>query len=64
MADCNRAECVRMTSTAGEYVYVSAGRGDDLVDAADNVQRTDVVAVEFTDFDVDCDDAGLLVVRN
>ena len=64
MADCNRAECVRMTSTAGEYVYVSAGRGDDVCALYIVGSVNQVVAVEFTDFDVDCDDAGLLVVRN
>jgi len=53
-----------MTSTAGEYVYVSAGRGDDVCALYIVGSVNQVVAVEFTDFDVDCDDAGLLVVRN
>ena len=64
VAVCRRtcSECVRMTSSAGQYVYVSPGR-DDVCGLFIVGSVNQVVAVEFTDFDVDCDDGGLLVVR-
>lgn len=54
-------ECVRMTSSPGQYVYVSPGR-DDVCGLFVVGTVNQVVAIEFTDFSVDCDDGGLVVV--
>lgn len=55
------SECVGMTSSAGHYVYVSPGREDVcglfIVGSFDQV-----VALEFTDFNVQCDDGGIVAV--
>ena len=50
-----------MTSSPGQYVYVSPGR-DDVCGLFVVGTVNQVVAIEFTDFSVDCDDGGLVVV--
>jgi len=50
-----------MTSSSGQYVYVSPGR-DAVCGLFIIGSVSHIVAMEFTDFNIDCDDNGLLVV--
>jgi len=50
-----------MTSSPGHYVYVSPGR-DDVCGLFIVGSINQIVAIEFTSFNIDCDNEGLLVV--
>jgi len=50
-----------MVSSPGQYVYVSPGR-EDVCGLFIIGSINQMVALEFSAFDIDCDDNGLLVV--
>lgn len=54
-------ECVQMTSSPGNYMYVSPGR-DDVCGLFIIGSVNQIVAIEFTGFNINCDEQGLLVV--
>jgi len=56
------SECIQMISSPGHYLYVSPGR-DDVCGLFIIGSVNQIVALEFTGFDIDCDKDGLLVVN-